>query len=94
MNLLKSMSGKIGLGVLLCAACCALPLIGLLGSTAALTASFLRGGLECLVVAFLGIAGISVWMARRSGSAAGACKMSCETGCGCGSRAKGQANDA
>lgn len=84
MNIFKSMSGKIGLGVVLCAACCALPLVGLLGSTVALSASFLSGGLECLLLAFLSFAGIGVWMARRRKPVAEVCKTSCDMGCGCG----------
>lgn len=88
MKIVKSLSGKIGLGVLLCAACCALPLVGLLGSTAALSASFLSGGLECVLIAFLGLAGIGVWMARRRKSAAGSCQTSGEIGCICGGQAQ------
>lgn len=88
MNLFRAMSKTIGLGAVLCAACCALSLIGLLGSSAALSASFLSGGLECLLVAVVAITGIGVWLARRRKAAKGACQTSCHTDCGCKSQSR------
>lgn len=88
MKILKTMSGKLGLGALLCAACCALPLLGLLGgSSAALGLSFLKGGSECLLIAGLGLAGILLWQRRRRQSGPASCKTSCATDCECSNQA-------
>ncbi len=83
------MAVTFGLGAVLCAACCALPLIGLLGSAATLGVAYLSGGLECLLMAFLGLAGLGVWMVRRRKARSAACVTSCEMGCGCASQAEG-----
>lgn len=85
MKRFKSLFTTIGLGALLCGACCALPL---LGSSAVIGLAYLRGGIEYLFLAGLGIAGLIVWTLRRRKTPPTSCKTSCQPGCQCSTRSK------
>jgi len=80
--------GFAGIAVLgACAACCALPLltvVGVGGGTLSAFAGYIRPGAELIVMGAVGIALLAIVAFRARARRAAACDIACKVDCGCG----------